>query len=186
MKRASESLGLDRVASPLGALLVVCDGDGRLRALDFHDHEARLQRLLRVHCGERGFALETVRAPAAVAQAIDAFFAGRLRAIESLEVSTGGTEFQRRVWSALRQIPGGTTTSYGQLARTLGKPEAARAVGFANGANPVGIVVPCHRVIGANGDLTGYAGGITRKRWLLDHEQRFASPPSHPKTGVLA
>jgi len=184
--RELESLRLDHVASPLGALLVVTDAEGRLRALDFHDHEARLRHLLRVHYGARGFSLESGRASAAVAVAIGAYFSGRLGAIESLELRTGGTEFQRRVWSALRQIPAATTTSYGRLACALGKPGAARAVGFANGANPIGIVVPCHRVIGANGDLTGYAGGIARKRWLLDHEQRCASLPSNPKEGVTA
>jgi methylated-DNA-[protein]-cysteine S-methyltransferase len=172
---ALEHLQIDRIASPLGTLLVVCDDAGRLRALDFHDYEPRMQRLLRTHYGEQGFELVTGRAPAAVADALTAFFAGTLDAIESIEVQTGGTPFQRRVWSALRRIPSGVTRSYGELARAIGKPSAARAVGLANGANPVVIVVPCHRVIGADGSLTGFGGGIERKRWLLEHERKWRS-----------
>jgi methylated-DNA-[protein]-cysteine S-methyltransferase len=90
-------------------------------------------------------------------------------------VRTGGTDFQRRVWAALRHIPAGTTTTYGGLARVIGQPSASRAVGLANGANPIAIVVPCHRVIGADGTLTGYGGGIERKRFLLAHERRWAA-----------
>jgi methylated-DNA-[protein]-cysteine S-methyltransferase len=171
---------IDRVASPLGTLLVVCDDAGRLRALDFHDYEARMQRLLRAHYGERGFELRAGRAPTAITDALAAFFAGALHALDGVEVRTGGTPFQRRVWSALRRIPGGVTHSYGGLAGAIGKPGASRAVGLANGANPIAIVVPCHRVIGADGSLTGYGGGLERKRWLLDHESKWsaASVPS--------
>ncbi len=165
-----ERLQIDRLASPLGPLLVVCDEAQRLRALDFHYFEERMQRLLRVHCGERGFELSAGRASTAVADALAAFFVGEVDALDSIEVRTGGTPFQRRVWSALREIPSGVTNSYGEVARRIGTPTASRAVGFANGANPIAIVVPCHRVIGADGSLTGYAGGIERKRWLLDHE----------------
>ncbi len=178
MMPALEHFQIDRIASPLGTLLVVCDDAGRLRALDFHDYEPRMQRLLHMHYGERGFELTTGRAPAVVADALAAFFAGALHAIESIEVRTGGTAFQRRVWGALRQIPAGVTHSYGELARAIGKPSAARAVGLANGANPVVIVVPCHRVIGADGSLTGFGGGIERKRWLLEHEQKLRSASS--------
>jgi methylated-DNA-[protein]-cysteine S-methyltransferase len=103
--------------------------------------------------------------------AISNYFAGDLGVIDRLPVQTGGTEFQKEVWHALREIPCGTTTSYGELARRIGRPAAVRAVGLANGANPVAVVVPCHRVIGSNGSLTGYGGGIERKRWLLDHEK---------------
>ena len=170
-----EHFQIDRIASPLGTLLVACDDAGRLRALDFHDYEARMQRLLRVHYGERGFELVTGRAPAAVADALAAFFAGALHALDALAVRTGGTPFQRQVWSALRRIPSGSTQSYGEVARAIGKPGASRAVGLANGANPIAIVVPCHRVIGADGSLTGYAGGIERKRWLLEHENQWCA-----------
>jgi methylated-DNA-[protein]-cysteine S-methyltransferase len=98
------------------------------------------------------------------------YFLGDLSAINSIPVTTGGTSFQRDVWAELRTIQAGTTLSYGALARQLGRPKSARAVGLANGANPVSIVVPCHRLVGADGSLTGYAGGISRKRWLLIHE----------------
>jgi methylated-DNA-[protein]-cysteine S-methyltransferase len=93
-----------------------------------------------------------------------------LTAIDSLPVKTGGTVFQRSVWAALRTIPTGKTTTYGRLAAGLSRPKAVRAVGMANGANPISIVVPCHRVIGADATLTGYGGGLERKRWLLQHE----------------
>jgi methylated-DNA-[protein]-cysteine S-methyltransferase len=153
-------------------MLLVTDGEGALRALDFADHEARCRRLLRRHYGDD--ALVDGSAPAAIGAALARFFAGELEAIESVTVHTNGTAFQRRVWSALRAIPAGTTVSYGQLAATLGQPTASRAVGLANGANPIGIVVPCHRVIGSNGALTGYGGGLERKRWLLAHEREWS------------
>ena len=94
--------------------------------------------------------------------------------IDTLKVATGGTEFQRTVWAALRGSPCGATWSYAQLARQIGRPSAVRAVGHANGSNPISIVVPCHRVVGANGTLTGYGGGLARKRWLLAHEAKMA------------
>ena len=100
------------------------------------------------------------------------YFDGELAAINELPVRTAGTPFQRDVWRALREIPHGTTVSYGKLAKQIGRPNAVRAVGLANGSNPIGVVVPCHRVIGSNGSLTGYGGGIERKRWLLDHENK--------------
>jgi methylated-DNA-[protein]-cysteine S-methyltransferase len=174
MTSASSSLHLDRVASPLGTLLVVCDGDGRLHALDFEDHEARMRRLLRAREREAYVGLVEGRAPGAVRDALAAFFAGVLGAIDGLEVRPAGTGFQRRVWSALRAIPAGATTSYGALASALGRPSACRAVGLANGANPIVIVLPCHRVVGSDGSLTGYGGGINRKSWLLAHERRWS------------
>ena len=168
-------LFLDRVLSPIGPLLVVCDDEGNLRALDFHDYESRLRRLVRLHYGAGGDTLEAGRAPSPITDPLDAFFGGELDAIDAIPVRTGGTEFQRRVWEALRHIPAGTTTSYGALARTVGSPTASRAVGLANGSNPVVIVVPCHRVIGADGSLTGYGGGVARKAWLLEHERSWAA-----------
>ena len=107
-------------------------------------------------------------------KALDAYFEGDICALGSLRVAARGTPFQEKVWQGLRAIPPGQTRSYGQLAAAIGRPGASRAVGAANHANPVGIVVPCHRVIGANGALTGYAGGLDRKRWLLEHERRYA------------
>ena len=166
-------LQLDRYASPLCDLRLVFDDEGALRALEFDDHETRLQRLLRDHYGT--FEFSDAVAPLSITQALDAYFEGDLRALDDLPVATGGTSFQRDVWSALRTIPPGTTKSYGQIARDVGRPAASRAVGAANGANPIAIVVPCHRVIGADGTLTGYGGGLPRKRWLLDHERRHAA-----------
>lgn len=161
-------LTLDRIPSPVGEVLVVVDADGAVRALDFHDYEDRMRRLLRRHYGE--VVLTSGRAPEAVRHAVIAYFAGDLAAFDRVEVRTGGTDFQRSVWKALRDIPAGETRSYGQLAAAIGIPKAVRAVGLANGANPVGVIVPCHRVIGSGGKLTGYAGGLERKRWLLAHE----------------
>jgi methylated-DNA-[protein]-cysteine S-methyltransferase len=101
---------------------------------------------------------------------VAAYFRGALGAVDDLPLATLGTPFQRRVWAALRTIPAGRTVSYGELARRVGRPESVRAVGGANGDNPWPVVVPCHRVIGKDGRLVGYGGGIERKRWLLRHE----------------
>ncbi|MET0391255.1 MAG: methylated-DNA--[protein]-cysteine S-methyltransferase [Polyangiales bacterium] len=157
------------IATPIGTLLLVTDGQAHVRAVDWHDYETRMLQLLGLHY-RQGFTLVTDPAPAAVVQAFEAYFAGDRQALDRLPVATGGTAFQREVWAALRGIPLGTTVSYGALAERIGKPRAVRAVGLANGANPISVVVPCHRVIGASGALTGYAGGLARKRWLLEHE----------------
>jgi len=159
---------LDRADSPIGVLLLLTDEEGRLRALDFEDHADRMQRLLHRHYGAMQPAPGA--APRQVRDALAGYFAGRTDVLADLPWATAGTPFQRRVWRALTAIPPGRTLSYGALAARLGKPGAARAVGLANGANPVGIVVPCHRVIGADGTLTGYGGGLERKQWLLRHE----------------
>ena len=169
-------LTFDTYGSPLGDVLLVSDSAGALRALDFADYEQRLRRLLRLHYGT--YELDPAPAPLALVKAMTAYFAGDLDAIATLRVATGGTPFQREVWAALRRIPAGRTTTYGALAVELGRPGASRAVGLANGSNPIAIVVPCHRVIGSNGTLTGYAGGLSRKRWLLEHERRYAQGPS--------
>lgn len=161
-------LTLDRIGSPVGEVLVATDAQGAVRALDFHDYEARFLRLLRRHYGE--VALVPGSAPEPVRRAVQAYFSGDLAAFDGVEVKTGGTDFQRSVWRALRTIPAGETWTYGRLAQAVGSPKAVRAVGLANGSNPIAVIVPCHRVIGANGTLTGYAGGLERKRWLLAHE----------------
>ena len=164
----------------------MCDDEGRLRALDFDDHDARMRRLLRLHYGAGGHTLLAGRAPDTLKTPLDAFFTGELGAVDAIAVRTAGTAFQRRVWAALRDIPAGTTMTYTQLATVIGQPSASRAVGLANGANPVGIVVPCHRVIGADGSLTGYAGGVERKRWLLAHERKWSSKAMDPNVGMFA
>ncbi|PWC32709.1 methylated-DNA--[protein]-cysteine S-methyltransferase [Azospirillum sp. TSO35-2] len=166
---------IDRTATPIGELIVVADDDGHLRAVDWTEHEDRMRRLLRRQVGE-GCVLRPARDPAGVTRAMQAYFAGDLAVIDRLPVRTGGTLFQRAVWAALRGVPCGTTITYRELAARAGRPQAVRAAGHANGANPVGVVVPCHRVVGSNGTLTGYGGGIQRKRWLLAHEG-VAGPP---------
>lgn len=162
---------LDRIATPIGDMMIAADLRGNLRVALFTEEEEVVRRYLRLQYGERGFSTEFERNPHGLSEAIARYFAGDLRLIDSIPVETGGTTFQREVWHALREIPCGTTTSYGKLAERIGRPAAVRAVGLANGANPVAVIVPCHRVIGANGSLTGYGGGIERKRWLLNHEK---------------
>lgn len=158
--------------SPIGPLLLASDGRC-LVALDFGAPEDRLLRLLRARFGT-GVVLAEAEDPQGFAAALGAYLAGRLDALDALPADGGGSSFQRRVWAALRAIPPGETRSYGAVASGIGRPGAARAVGLANGSNPVNLVVPCHRVIGGTGTLTGYGGGIDRKRWLLDHESRWA------------
>lgn len=164
------SLTLERIASPVGEVLLMSDDAGRVRVLDFEDYAERMARLLRLHYGPGGWAVREATAPTAGRRALEAYFAGDLAAIEGLETATAGTAFQRQVWTALRTIPAGATTTYGALAAQIGRPKAVRATGLANGANPIGIIVPCHRVVGADGSLTGYGGGLGRKAWLLRHE----------------
>jgi methylated-DNA-[protein]-cysteine S-methyltransferase len=162
----------DRIDTPIGVMLIVADTGGNLRVADWTDHEDRMHDLLRRHYGKDGFTLAPTRNPGGLSDAIGSYFAGDLTAIDNLPVQTNGTPFQREVWNALRTIPSGTTLSYGKLAGQIGRPTAVRAVGLANGSNPIGVVVPCHRVIGSDGSLTGYGGGIERKRWLLQHESK--------------
>lgn len=166
-------LQLEQRTWPICPLMIVIDSDGILRALEFGDHEERLHRLLRDHYGD--YQLRKGPAPSSITTALDAYFHGDIEALNEVQTATAGTDFQREVWQALRTIPAGTTLSYGQLAAQIGRPSASRAVGAANGANPIPIVVPCHRVIGANGTLTGFGGGLPRKKWLLEHERQFTS-----------
>lgn len=171
-------LFLDRAPSPIGEILIVTDETGLLRAVDFHDFEPRLRRLLRLHYGD--LPLENGDASAGTKAAFARYFAGELGALADLPWDTGGTPFQRSVWRALAAIPPGETVTYSELARRVERPAAIRAVGAANGANPLSLVAPCHRVIGMSGALTGYAGGIDRKRWLLAHEGVLAAPAISP------
>ena len=161
---------LEHVPTPLGEMLIVTDEQGVLRALDWHDHEARMHELMRRQYPTAKPQLKVTAQRSAATQAMQAYFDGDIAVIHQLEVATGGTDFQRQIWTALRGIPDGETTSYGELARRIGNPAAVRAVGLANGANPISIVLPCNRVIGSNRSLTGYGGGLQRKQWLLQHE----------------
>jgi methylated-DNA-[protein]-cysteine S-methyltransferase len=163
-----ERLILERIATPIGEALVVVDEAGSLRAFDFSDFESRMLILMRRHYG--GMALQAGRIPNDLRGAIGRYFEGDHVALDGLAWKTNGTLFQRKVWAALCTIPTGETLSYKGLAERVGSPKAMRAVGLANGSNPVAVVVPCHRVIGADGRLTGYGGGLPRKAWLLAHE----------------
>ena len=166
---APDQLMIDRLKTPVGDALLAFDPAGRLRAFYFADKEDELVRLLRRQYGSQ-VRLDRLEGPADTLRSLEAYFAGDLTALDNIEWRTVGTPFQQAVWAALRTIPVGQTLSYGALAGKIGRPKAVRAVGLANGANPIAVVVPCHRVIGSNGTLTGYGGGIERKRWLLEHE----------------
>lgn len=167
------NLALDTFPSPLGPITLASDGRA-LVALEFGTPEDRVLPGLAARFGP--VSIREVQDPQGFTARVRAYFAGELEALSACPVDGGGTGFQRRVWAALREIPAGETLSYSALAARLGVPAASRAVGAANGRNPVAIAVPCHRVIGADGSLTGYGGGLARKRWLLGHERSRRSP----------
>jgi methylated-DNA-[protein]-cysteine S-methyltransferase len=175
MPTATFSFHMERIQTAIGDMLVVADEQNRLRALGWADLEARLKRTLAVLYGEPQVRSQPVARP--IRDALLAYLEGKLDAIDAIAVETGGTAFQRSVWQELRHIPVGTTMSYGDFAARIGRPKAVRAVGHANGSNPICVVVPCHRLIGADGSLTGYGGGLPRKRWLLDHEAAARGRP---------
>ncbi|MEO6892212.1 MAG: methylated-DNA--[protein]-cysteine S-methyltransferase [Ktedonobacteraceae bacterium] len=162
-----KELQYDAIDSPIGTIMLVVD-DGRLCSLDFADYERRMMTLLQRRYGQ--VHLTQTTDPYGFSSRIRDYLAGDYRCLDSIPVNTGGTTFQQQVWSALRTIPAGTTATYGKLAALVGKPTAYRAVGATNALNPVAIVLPCHRVIGVDTSLTGYAGGLERKHWLLRHE----------------
>lgn len=157
----------DHFDTPIGTMVLMAR-DNVLLLLEFDDATDRVAREIAKRFGE----IEIVPAanPFGFCERLKAYFAGELSGIEGINTDGGGTEFQRRVWAELKRIPCGVTISYGELARRLGDRNAMRAVGLANGRNPISVVVPCHRVIGADGAMTGYGGGIERKIWLLRHE----------------
>jgi methylated-DNA-[protein]-cysteine S-methyltransferase len=161
---------MDQLPTPIGTMHIVADDTGNLRVAFFTEDEEDVRRHMHKRYGKTDFTLDRAHNPHGVADALRKYFAGELNAIDEIRVKATGTAFQQEVWNALREIPCGTTTSYGKLAEHIGHPAAVRAVGLANGSNPIAVVVPCHRVIGFNGSLTGYGGGLNRKRWLLDHE----------------
>lgn len=176
---------LERVSSPIGQMLLVTDDEQQLRAIDWSDHEKRMHLLMqRQYRGISIHLRETIPASDA-SRAVHAYFEGELHTIDELSVALGGTEFQQRVWKTLRTIPCGQTISYRDLALRIGHPTAVRAVGLANGANPISLVLPCHRVIGSNGTLTGYGGGLHRKSWLLEHEKTTLTQPAIAQNHTL-
>ena len=156
-----------RVKSPIGTILLACAGD-KLCALEFADSEDRMLAVLRRRYGK--FKVVDAADPGRVCTRIGAYLLGDLDALDDIVVDGGGTPFQRKVWAGLRKVAAGQTVSYAGLAKRLGMPKAVRAVARANALNPISLVVPCHRVIGSDGSLTGYGGGLPRKRWLLEHE----------------
>jgi methylated-DNA-[protein]-cysteine S-methyltransferase len=157
----------------IGPIHMVADGD-TLLALEFGDVEHRLMPMLRSRYGKEPMC-EPVDDLGEITSAIHAYFDGDLKALDAIDIDGGGTDFQKLAWQALRTIPPGDIRTYGQMAAALGRPNAARAIGMANALNPLSLVVPCHRLVGSDGALTGYGGGIERKRWLLDHERRHSS-----------
>jgi methylated-DNA-[protein]-cysteine S-methyltransferase len=166
--KSPEHFRVDRMATPIGEALIVTDQNGILRAFDWADHEMDMRRLLCLHYGS--LVPEPGAAPGDLKGLLRRYFEGDLGGLGAIEWRTAGTPFQRAVWAALTAIAPGQTMTYRTLAVKLGRPKAMRAVGTANGSNPISVVIPCHRVIGADGSLTGYGGGIERKKWLLNHE----------------
>jgi O-6-methylguanine DNA methyltransferase len=165
--------------TPLGDMLALDSGDG-LCALEFTGPKKRLPRLearLRRYFPGHTLVDGETRTIKQTRTWLDRYFAGKSADISGLPLDMRGAAFEQRVWKALRAIPPGVTTSYGAIAKALGSAGASRAVGMANGANPIAIIVPCHRVIGASGSLTGYGGGLERKTWLIDHERRWRNEP---------
>jgi len=167
------NLCLSEHRSPVGDFTVVTRGDA-LCVAQFTDHASGLLQALPERYPD--LRLERGATPRAVAAAFEAYWGGALGALDPLAVEPGGTAFQARVWAELRAIPIGQTISYAELSRRIGRPGASRAAGSANGANPISVVIHCHRVIRGDGALSGYGGGIPRKRWLLEHEGALAQP----------
>lgn len=175
-------LHLERLQTPTGPMLIVTDEQSRLCAVGWREQEERMRRQLRRCRAATALRLTAPGSPSPARRALEAYFDGEMDAVADLQIATEGTDFQRTVWAALGGIPPGDTLSYGALAARIGRPTAVRAVGLAAGANPIAIVIPCHRVLGANATLTGYAGGVERKRWLLEHEGAIATRGS-PRAG---
>ena len=161
----------ERFDSAVGTLLLVTSQD-RLYSLDFQGYEDRMRRLLRKRFGS--FELSERAAPSQALKAARSYFAGNLDAFLEISLRLNGTDFQSQVWRELTRIEPGTTSSYKDIAEKIGKPGASRAVGMANRSNPIALAIPCHRVIAASGSLGGFAGGIEKKEWLLNHERKWA------------
>ncbi len=155
--------------SPIGPLTLAAGPQGLCR-IDFGDDPAPARAALEARVAFGSPEWMERADPAGASSALRRYFEGEWDALDALTLDPGGTAFQRRVWLALRRIPAGRTWSYSQLAQTVGRPRAVRAVGAANGSNPLPLVLPCHRVIGADGRLVGYGGGLDKKAWLLRHE----------------
>lgn len=180
-KPPPEALTLERVPTPIGEALVVTDETGVLRAFNWHDYEPAMRRWL----SRRYASVPVAEGRGPLRMKIEAYFSGDIGGLDAIPWQGAGTGFQQSVWAALCTIPVGETLSYAGLAARIGRPTAVRAVGLANGSNPVSLVVPCHRVIGSNGSLTGYGGGLERKRWLLEHERASRREERDPSPFAL-
>ena len=167
------------IETPVGTMRAIASHDA-LCSLEFFSkgRMARLDARLARWFGDADMIDEPNGVIEKTREWLDRYFAGVSADIAGLNLEMRGAPFERRVWSALRRIPPGNTTTYGAIARQVGSPDASRAVGMANGANPIAIIVPCHRMIGSNGTLTGYGGGLEKKSWLLNHERRWAREPA--------
>jgi methylated-DNA-[protein]-cysteine S-methyltransferase len=168
-----ETFFFDVIDSPIGKLAIAADQKGAMRMLSFDGDGERWRKDFARRFP--GATLVRRRDPFGLGSALKAYFDGNMEALDKVPVVFGGTPFQNKVWKALRKIPVGATMSYGALAKKIGEPKAMRAVGLANGSNPIAVVVPCHRVIGSNGSLTGFGGGLPRKKWLLEHEAKHTA-----------
>lgn len=171
--RGTALLRADFIETPIGPMIAIAD-DHALHILEFLERKALATEVRKLRKAT-GSAIAPGRAGPIdrIEAELAAYFAGKSSIFET-RLAPLGTPFERHVWDALREIPAGSTATYSGLAVGMGKPAAMRAVGRANGANPIAVVIPCHRVVGAGGELTGYGGGLWRKRWLLDHERRMA------------
>jgi methylated-DNA-[protein]-cysteine S-methyltransferase len=169
----TEAFFFDVVETPVGPLGIVVDQKGVMRQLSFDGDKERWRKEFARRCP--GAELVQKRDPFGHAALLKKYFAGDMEALDRIPVVFHGTPFQNKVWKQLRRIPVGQTSSYGALAKKIGEPKAMRAVGLANGSNPIAVVVPCHRVIGADGSLTGFGGGLPRKKWLLEHEAKHTA-----------
>lgn len=168
------TIDIAHYASPIGELSLA-SAEGKLVHLDFEGNDERLRTIQSRRFRQIDWQ-QSAAAPASITRWLDAYFAGEVQALPMADIAVIGSDFQRQVWRALLAIPSGQSRSYGRLALDLGHPRAVRAVARANALNPVSVIVPCHRVIGSDGKLTGYAGGLDRKRWLLEHEARMSPP----------
>ena len=166
------------IETPLGGMLALAS-DGGLCALEFTGPKrlTRLEARLQRHFPPHTIVDRDTPTIARTRAWLETYFSGTSALIDALSLDMRGADFEKRVWAALTRIPPGETTSYGAIAKQLGSAGASRAVGMANGANPIAIIVPCHRVIGSSGALTGYGGGLDRKTWLLNHERRWSRDP---------
>ena len=163
----TSTIQLGRIDTPIGPLTVAArDEHVCLLYFDADERSARAA-LAKWHPDER---VHSVKDPGGAAAILGRYFDGDIHALDGIQVELNGSEFQKRVWCALRRVKAGQTASYSAIARQIGSVASVRAVGAANGANPIAVIVPCHRIIGANGSLTGYGGGLRRKEWLLRHE----------------